>query len=189
MVIAVATWILVFPQTKSFFYPIPSTFAIGDPQPSPPAEALPADPKPVSGTTTPEKLAEPPIKAPPRPPDTTPSDPDTEAPEAAHPEPEPRDSGALHRTLREIDKRFGPAHLLLFTGLTLLILTITGRGSQWRLPLALALLSEIIPEMTDHHGGWDDWVDLASNLAGVGLAVLLWFRLPVMKRFHSASAE
>jgi hypothetical protein len=74
--------------------------------------------------------------------------------------------------------------MILFAGLTLLILIITRRGSQWRLPLALALLSEIIPELTDHLGGWDDWTDLFANIAGVGVAILMWIRLPFFKRFQ-----
>lgn len=184
-VLVIATWILVFPQTKGFLYPIPSTFSVGEinPPPAPPAKPTTPAVKPA----TPEPA---PPEKPPTPPQIAaePTQAKAEQPPAT-PEPAPRDSGLLYRTLREIDNLVGPAHLFLFTGLTLLILIITGQGSQWRLPLALALLSEIIPELTDHLGGWDDWGDLITNILGVGLAVLVWLRLPFLKRFQQTPSD
>ena len=187
MVLVTATWILVFPQTKGFLHPIPGTFSVGDPN-TPPPEPKPTIPAiPVTKPAPPSQQARPPTKPSPPPAIPEPAPPKVEP--HAPPEPESRDSGDLHRAINEIDKRFGPAHIFLFTGLTLLILIITGRDSQWRLPLALAFLAEIVPELTDHLGGWDDWADLISNIAGVGIAVLLWLRLPLLKRFHIQSAE
>lgn len=186
-VLVAATWILVFPQTKGYFSPIPTTFSVGEIKPPP------APPEPLPPAKPPKPASEPAIPKPPQPtkPPTSPQTateletPNAEAPPKAEaPEVKPRDSSWLYRTLKEVDKRFGPAHLVLFTGLTLLVLIITGKGSQWRLPLALACLAELVPELTDHLGGWDDWGDLIANLSGVGLAVLLWFRLPFLKRFH-----
>ena len=186
-VLVTATWILVFPQISGLLHPVPNTFSVGETSPPPPKAPKPATPaKPAPPISKP---ANPPPKETPSPPPvaTVPSTPTPEI--TAPPEPKPRDSGWLYRTLREIDKRFGPAHLVLFTGLTLTVLIITGQSSQWRLPLAIALLSEIVPELVDRQGGWDDWIDVITNISGVGLAVLLWVRLPILKRLHQKAAN
>lgn len=182
-VLVAATWILVFPQTKGFCYPIPATFSIGETSPPP----TPPKPTPIAKPKTP-KPPQPEIPKTPPQIAAEPSTPKAEPPPAP-PEPKPRDSSLLYRTLKEIDNRFGPAHLVLFTGLTLSVLIITGQGSQWRLPLALAILAELVPELTDHLGSWDDWGDLIVNLTGVGLAVLLWIRIPFLKRFQQLPAN
>jgi len=188
-VLVIATWILVFPQTKAFYYPIGHSFFVGEtnPPPTPPKPKPPATPATPTPKPTTPKPAQP--EKPPTPPHVAaePSTPKAE-PTPAPPEPKPRDSSLLYRTLKEIDNRIGPAHIFLFTGLTLLILIITGHGSQWRLPFALALLSEIIPELTDHLGGWDDWEDIFANIVGVGIALMLWVRLPFLKRFQQESS-
>ena len=84
-----------------------------------------------------------------------------------------------------MDKRLPIANVGLFIGVTLMVLFLTGRGYQWRLPLALAVLAELVPEVTDHFGGWDDWADLLQNFAGVGLAGLLWKRVPMLRRLSA----
>lgn len=178
-------WILVFPQTRHFLHPAPRHFDIGErgepggtrvPEPPapkderpPPAQENTDDPSPVP--------AKPELVGKDRPLEV-------EAPQADPPR-KARRSGWLHRFLFEVNRRFAAAHLVLFTGVTLAFLAITGSASQWRLPLALALLSEVVPELTDHLGGWDDWLDLVSNLAGVGLAVLAWRKLPLPGRIRA----
>ncbi|MGB6223619.1 hypothetical protein [Haloferula sp.] len=176
-VLVISAWFLVFPQTKVFLRPLPHHFAVGQTMPS--AESSAQDPSsPISNRTTRD--------LPNRASSETPRFPVPAEQKAKN---ETRDSGAFHRFLREIDKRFGPAHVVLFTGFTLIFFAATGRGSLWPFPLTLAMLAEVIPELTDHLGGWDDWVDLASNLAGVGIAVLLWSRLPILRRLHNPPAS
>lgn len=182
-----AGWILVFPQTKTFLHPLASHFAVGQSTAAneiakdlPEASALPSPPK-TTANNAPTPPRERVIPASPQPQAQT-----TAAPETHK---KTRDSGRLHRFLRQVDQGFGPAHIVLFTGFTLTFLIVTGSKSQWPFPLALALLAEIIPELTDHLGGWDDWLDLASNLAGVGIALLLWSRLPILQRFQARSTN
>ncbi|MEM9236037.1 MAG: hypothetical protein AAGB14_04610 [Verrucomicrobiota bacterium] len=141
-------WFFVFPQTRSMYYPLPTTFDTGQ----------------APAVFSPVETANPPAPAPEA--IETSSLPDRASP--------PRDSGELHRIFREIDKRFGPVHIVLFASFTLGFFALTGNASQWRLPLAIAVLAELVPQLTDRHGGWDDWTDLVANLIGVGIALLAW---------------
>jgi len=167
MVVGVS-WILVFPQTRNLHRSSLGGFAIGAlPAPPPPAKA-PPQPKPGI-KPTPKPPAHPPPSVAVKPP--TPP-----APPAAKPTPEPvrRQSGTTHNFIRESSKRFRLLHIGTYAGFTFLILLITGQGRQWPLPLAVAILSELVPAILDHIGDWDDWTDLFQNTAGVALAVLAW---------------
>ena len=65
--------------------------------------------------------------------------------------------------------------------LTLAVLLITGSGSQYVLPLAVAVLSELVPELRDRFGDWADWGDILQNLGGIGIAMLVW---TLVSRWH-----
>ncbi len=180
--VVAVSWFFVFPQTKGMLHPVVGNFEIGKtdaPPPPPPPEPEPAViPPPVAVDPAPPVREDPVV--------VTPA-PEPVTPPAAEPKPEPevRSSSALHKALRTVDKRLPVAHAGLFIGITLMVLFLTGRGNQWRVPLALAVLAELIPELTDHLGGWDDWTDVLQNFAGVGLAVLLWKRIPLLRRISN----
>ena len=187
------SWFFVFPQTKGQLFPVFENFEVGavdlstPPPPvplpvpvkpdSPPEPAAPVVPTPA--VVEPPKAGEEPIR---KPEPTVASLPEPSVEPIEKPEPEAHSSGALHKFLRLVDNRLPVAHTGLFIGVTLLILFVTGRGNQWRIPLALAVLSELVPELMDHLGGWDDWADVLQNFAGVGLALLIWKRLPTLRR-------
>ncbi len=185
--VVTASWLFVFPQTKGQLVPIFEKFEIGDlgssvsTAPPPPGTSEPPPSPPVPKVPVPpivklEPVFEKPVPTEPVPPASSP---------AIKPEPVVHGSNEIHKALRVIDRRFPIAHVGLFTSITLLVLFLTGRGNQWRVPLALAVLSELIPELNSHLGGWDDWSDVLQNFAGVGLAVLLWKYLPILRRLSS----
>lgn len=190
--VVAVSWFFVFPQTKGQLFPVFGNFEVGGlnesaPKPTPlpdldlDLDLDPLDPPPVPTSPV---ASTPPIANPPVVVDRS-VQPNSSAPSelsAAKLEPEAHSSGAVHKFLRQVDKRLPVAHVGLFIGVTLLILFMTGRGNQWRIPLVLAVLSELVPELTDHLGGWDDWTDVLQNFAGVGLAVLVWKRLPALRR-------
>jgi len=174
------SWFFVFPQTKGLLHPVIGDFAVGEVDGTPPLPPAPEPPLPVPALPAPVPII-PEIVEQPAPPES----PDAVKVPVAKPVPEARSSSTLHKALRAVDKRLPVAHVGLFIGITLMVLFLTGRGNQWRIPLALAVLSELVPELTDHIGGWDDWADVLQNFAGVGLAVLVWKRLPVLRRLSA----
>lgn len=183
-VIVAAGWFFVFPQPKGLLHPVVKTFSIkGAPQ------AKTITPPPA----LPEIVPEPAAAAPPTQQAPAVAPPTLESPVIAHAEkpvaepiqktePAPRSSNAFYKLLRWIDRTLPVAHVGLFIAITLLILIITGHDDKWPLPLALAILSELIPELTDHLGGWDDWADVLQNIAGVAIAIILWTRLGFLQR-------
>ena len=173
------SWVFVFPQNSGLLHPVVKNFSVAglDVAAAPQTPAAPKPPASIETTA--------PIFASPEVPVVQPETSAATKSPAAIPEPEARGSSALHKALRLVDKRLPIAHFGLFIGITLLVLFLTGRGNQWRIPLALAVLSELVPELADHLGGWDDWADLFQNFAGVGLAVLLWKHLPALRRLSA----
>jgi hypothetical protein len=185
-VIVAAGWFFVFPQPKGLLHPVVKNFSIKE---APRAKVTPPPPTPIVPAAPVAIIPEPQAE-------TTPAvmTPTVETPAITHAdepvaktlaedEPAPRTSNAFYKFLRWIDRILPVAHVGLFTAITLLILIITGHRDKWPLPFALAILSELVPELTDHLGGWDDWADLFQNIAGVALAVFLWARLGFLRRF------
>ncbi len=184
-------WVLVFPQMKRFRQPVLGHFEVGDAARSPVVqESSPAVASPPARPDRPGRAdPAPPAPVPPKDESAGEDPPPRDKAVSRETPEETRDSGWLYRFLYRVDQRFVAAHLVLFAGVTWLFLAITGSASQWRLPLALAILAEVVPELIDHLGGWDDWFDLASNLAGVGLAVLVWCRVPMPGWLRGRSSD
>lgn len=196
-----AGWILVFPQLKDRLFPVIGSFSItreipekiaappsqtavvseaAIPPQSPqavevPEAVIPDQPQKSLVTKTNEREATP-AKA-----SESSRPPEPRIKPASEIEPVSRHSSALYKFLRATDRILPVAHFGLFLAMTLLFLVITGNERQWPLPLALAILSELVPELTDHLGGWDDWTDVFQNIAGVALAVFLYVRLKFLQ--------
>lgn len=194
IVIVAAGWFFVFPQPKILLHPMIGSFSVARTNPE---KTSPADPKATTiapATATPPAEApavvpeKPPAEPAPAPPPASPTVPEintSQEPETTPPatvKPTFRTSHAFYKFLRNFGRAFPLAHLTLFTAITLLILTLTGDRRQWRLPFALAILSELIPELNDHLGDWGDINDLLQNITGVGLGLLLWKRIPFLQR-------
>lgn len=112
-------------------------------------------------------------------------------------QPESRQSMALVQRLRALDRRwnfqkYNLTHFSAFFGIGLYVFLLGGTSRLWPLPVAIALLGEIIPNAL--YNTWDvgDWGDVSANLLGLALAFLLvkWLRArwSALRRRRSASA-
>lgn len=165
-------WVAVFPQTKKLLRPVIGSFEIGE-RAAMPRTATPAAKPPPPVIATPAVPVSPVVEEP-RP---APDAPIVKSP--ASPPPATRAPGILHRTLRRWDRSYSWLHAALFGCFSFSLLTISGRAGVWKLALAVAILSEVIPEFVDHTGASDDWFDLGANMLGVALALLLWRWFPI----------
>jgi hypothetical protein len=112
----------------------------------------------------------------------TPSTPATPAPAATPaaqalpppPPPEKRVTPWLTDALRTLEPKLDLIHVAAFLGIALAAFLSCGSRAPLRLLVAMAFLSEIIP---DWHDGWidaTDLLDLLANLAGIGLGAWLF---------------
>ncbi len=181
-VIVAAGWILVFPQSKGRLLPVIGSFSIArkipekiSPEP-PQAVTLPQAVTPPRSGESPVTKTDGPAATPAKS-SESPRPPESGIKSSPELKPVSRSSSAFYKLLRATDRILPVAHLGLFLAITLFILVITGNQRHWPLPLALAILSEFVPELTDHLGGWDDWADVVQNIVGVALAVFLYTKL------------
>ena len=206
--VLLGTWHFVFPQGRTLFRPFLSEFFLGEkiaPQPAPVAppvvvtpaapaitQAPPASPSSVSQNTQ----RQPRLRTPVQPPSVVPATPSpapivvAKAPPQAAPvgvvvtnQPESRHSMALVQWLRTLDRRwnfqkYNLTHFSAFLGIGLYVFLLGGTSRLWPLPVAIALLGEIIPNAL--YNTWDvgDWGDVSANLLGLALAFFLvkWLR-------------
>jgi hypothetical protein len=220
--ILLGTWHFVFPQGRTMFRPFLSEFFLGEkiaPQPAPvppvvtppvvpaitkapdaaaPAVAQNAQRQPRLRTLVPSPGVVPttPIPAPV---DVAKAPP--QAPPAAvvvTNQPERRHSMALVQWLRELDRRwnfqkYNFTHFSAFFGIGLYVFLLGGASRLWPLPIAIALLSEIVPNAL--YGTWDvgDWGDVSANMLGLATAFFLvkWLRArwSALMRRRSAIAD
>ena len=172
--IVAAGWYLVFPQPNYHARPLPGGFALGREIPRPVKESPPGPvitpvnaPLPAAG--------EPPPPAKPHPSPATAGSP---APAA----PEPRTTHRLARAFRDIDRDLPLAHLLAFAGFGAGLFLIGGVRATWALAVAIAVSSEIIPNLLRREFKGDDAADLLANLAGLAIAAIALRGLVAIRR-------
>lgn len=149
-----AGWLLVFPQPHFHSRPFPGGFALGGEMPHPP------------GATNPSTALLPPLVRIEVPPVITVTKPKTA----------PLEAGTDHllvKLFRKIDHDWRFAHFAAFCGVGLALFTLLGWRESWLFSIALAGLSEVIPNLLLRDFGADDAVDLVANFAGLGLAAVL----------------
>lgn len=206
--ILLGTWHFVFPQGRTLFRPFLSEFFLGEkiaPQPAPiaaPVVVAPVAPTitqspPASPSSVPQNtqrqprlrtLVPPPVVVPATPlpaPISTNKLPLQAAPTpvVVTTQPESRHSMILLQWLRDLDGRwnfqkYNFTHFSAFFGIGLYVFFLGGTSRLWPLPLAIALLGEIIPNALYHTWDVGDWGDVSANLFGLALAFFLvkWLR-------------
>lgn len=206
--ILLGTWHFVFPQGRTLFRPFLSEFFLGEkiaPQPAP--VTTPVVVAPVVAATTQAPAATPPsvpqnIHRQPRlrtlgsAPVVVPATPlpapivTNQVPLQVVPaavvvtnQPESRHSMTLLQWLRDLDRRwnfqkYNFTHFSAFFGIGLYVFLLGGTSRLWPLPLAIALLGEIIPNALYHTWDVGDWGDVSANLFGLALAFFCvkWLR-------------
>jgi hypothetical protein len=113
-------------------------------------------------------------------------------------QPESRHSMTLLQWLRDLDRRwnfqkYNFTHFSAFFGIGLYVFLLGGTSRLWPLPLAIALLGEIIPNALYHTWDVGDWGDVSANLLGLAVAFFLvkWLkaRWSALRRRRSAIAD
>jgi hypothetical protein len=205
--ILLGTWHFVFPQGRTMFRPFVAEFFLGEKIAPPPTPVSPVvSPAVVHAISKGPDAAAPAVgqnaQRQPRlrtllpPPGVLPAmlspapDVVAKAPPQASPavsvvttEPESRHGMTQLQWLRDLDGRwnfqkYNFTHFSAFFGIGLYVFLLGGTSRLWPLPLAIALLGEIIPNALYHTWDVGDWGDVSANLLGLALAFLLvkWLR-------------
>ena len=149
-----AGWLLVFPQPHFHSRPFPGGFALGGEMPHAP------------DATSPSPSLLPPLARIDVPPVIT----------VAKPKSTPLEPGTDHllvKLFRKIDHDWRFAHFAAFCGVGLALFALAGLRDAWPFAVALAGLSEVVPNLLLRDFGADDAVDLVANFAGLGCAAVL----------------
>jgi hypothetical protein len=148
-------WFLVFPQPQYHARPLPGGFLLGpeiqQPASMPAAVPLPG-PAVVSNVEAPVPARRP-VAAP-----------------APVPDAMVRTDHPAAGVFRRIDRDLPLAHVFAFAGFGLAAGIFAGCGPIWLAVAAMAVLSEVVPNLLRQDFQADDAVDLAANLAGVLIA-------------------
>lgn len=190
-------WFFVFPQGRTMFPSLVGDFAMGPEIASLPAPPVAPGPKKleVIAPVPAVKPASPPSQPQPRlrtivpPGPSAPHQQNTTLPQPiAKPAPtppapvtiapQPRQTRTLGLWLRELDrkwnwKKYNLTHFTAFFGIGFFVFGLAGSGRIWPLPVSIAFLGEIIPNLI--YNTWDrgDWWDLSANLSGLFTAMIL----------------
>ena len=158
--VILAFWFFVFPQGRTVFPSLLPAFFMG---PEIVASDLPVvtDEKPVA--------SQPSI-------DTTHGNEPKPMVVSESPVPQVRKYPALSSWLRELDRKmnwhkYNLTHLLAFFAIGLAVFGVAGSLRVWRLPLLVAVLSEIVPNALYQTWDSEDLWDLAANILGLALAM------------------
>lgn len=191
MMIFGISWVTIFPQANTIFFPLVGEFKIdglitsSSPQ-HPISEAFsPTLKAPTREIAIPQARDRSPQTAP------APLILESEKPEQASLEKPTQKEVAQNKiaeaknnfnnTLRTLAHQRRWLHLPAYLIFTLLFLTVTGRNRSILVVIILALLAEIIPPTLRYGFDASDLVDLAFNLCGILFGYLCWKRLPHLR--------
>lgn len=177
----VISWITIFPQTSTLFFPAWGQFNLGEISELEAKITTKSNPKKTSPLTQkPPPQAEPLKK--PTPPKSQPSAVVKEAPKV--PTTKEVAENKLVKAKGDFHNAFKGAvhgnrwlHLPAYLLFAILILTITGQARSVVMVIGVGVLSEIVPPLMRYGFDRNDLLDLIFNLIGIGIGFLIWSKI------------
>ncbi|MEN8737691.1 MAG: hypothetical protein ABF332_05170 [Akkermansiaceae bacterium] len=183
IILFVVSWLTIFPQTHTLFFPFWGSFDIGEDTPPSSSQST------ITEKVAPQKPAQNPRV---QEPSTIQEKPITQA--KTRPQ-TPSRQEVTHNKITKVKSNFNNSfrkishdrrwlHLPAYLLFTFLFLTVTGKARAIGIIITIAVLAETIPPVIRYGFDLSDVIDLTFNLCGIAIGFLCWNRFPrIIKRW------